>query len=385
MRVGIFTNTPAHVHLYRNAIAELQDRGHEIVVFARDDGCAVDLLEYFEIDYYQYASRDTTKRNLFLKLPSHLRNIYRIVQKEDLDLVFGMGIYSAFAGAVSRTPAISVTDSEPMASRHVATSPFVKAFLTPATFTRNLGKKHYTFNGFKETAYLHPDVYTSTGTIREELDVGDDPFVLVRFNAFNGHHDVGRRGFTAAQKEELIARLSEHATVFVSDETGMLDFDQNAARPYDAHPALMHEALAETELLIADTQTMITEAALLGTPAIRSNSFVGDEDMGNFKELERTGLVYNFSEFDPVVSTAEELLARSDTKEVWEQKRTEFLSGKCNLTALIVDIVERTDATGSVDTAVRENRDLIRRRAPPLSRRDGGETEFGTRNRRADR
>lgn len=385
MRVGIFTNTPAHVHLYRNAIAELQDRGHEIVVFARDDGCALDLLEYFGIDYYQYASRDTTKRNLFLKLPSHLRNIYRIVRKEDLDLVFGMGIYSAFAGAVSRTPAISVTDSEPMASRHVATSPFVKAFLTPATFTRNLGKKHYTFDGFKETAYLHPDVYASTGTIREELGVGDDPFVLIRFNAFNGHHDVGRRGFTAAQKEELIARLSEHATVFVSDETGVLDFDQNAARPYDAHPALMHEALAEAELLIADTQTMITEAALLGTPAIRSNSFVGDEDMGNFKELERTGLVYNFSEFDPVVSTAEELLARSDTKEVWEQKRTEFLSGKCNLTALIVDIVERTDATGSVETAVRENRDLIRRRAPPLSRRDGGETEFGTGTHRPDR
>lgn len=367
MRVGIFTNTPAHVHLYRNAIAELQERGHTIVVFARDDGCALDLLEYFGIDYYQYGSRDTTKRNLFLKLPIHLRNIYRIVRKEDLDLVFGMGIYSAFAGAVSRTPAISVTDSEPMASRHVATSPFVKAFLTPATFTRNLGKKHYTFDGFKETAYLHPDVYTSTGTIRDELGVGDDPFVLVRFNAFNGHHDVGRRGFTPDQKEALIDRLSEHATVFVSDETGTLDFDESAARPYDAHPALMHEALAEAELLIADTQTMITEAALLGTPAIRSNSFVGDDDMGNFKELERAGLVYNFSQFESVVSTAEELLTRGDTKEVWEQKRTEFLSDKCHLTALIVDIVERADATGSVDTAVRESRDLIRRREPPLS------------------
>ena len=367
MRVGIFTNTPAHVHLYRNAIAELEERDHDIVVFARDDGCAIDLLEYFGINYYQYGSRDTTKRNLFLKLPVHLRNIYRILRKENLDLVFGMGIYSAFAGAVSRTPAISVTDSEPMASRHVAMSPFVEAFLTPAAFTRNLGKKHYTFTGLKETAYLHPDVYTSTGTVREELGIGEDPFVIVRFNAFNGHHDVGRKGFTPAQKEELVDRLSEHATVFVSDETGMLDFDRSAAEPYDAHPALMHEALAEAELLIADTQTMITEAALLGTPAIRSNSFVGDDDMGNFKELELAGLVHNFAEFDPVVSTAEELLTRSDTKEAWERKRTEFLSDKCNLTALIVDIVERADATGSVNTAVRENEDLIRRRGSSFS------------------
>ncbi|MFC5135102.1 MULTISPECIES: hypothetical protein [Haloferacaceae] len=369
MRVGIFTNTPAHVHLYRNAITELEENGHDVVVFARDDGCALDLLEYFGIDHYVYANVDNAKRNLFFKLPKHLRNIHRIVRKEDLDLVFGMGVYSAFAGTVSMTPTVLVTDSEPIAIQYVAlsVSPFVEALLTPESFTRDLGKKHYTFDGFKETAYLHPDVYTSTGTIRAELDVGNDPFVLIRFNAFNGHHDVGRRGFTSEQKRELIDRISEHATVFISDETGVLDFDGSAARAYDAHPALIHEALAEAELLIADTQTMITEAALLGTPAIRSNSFVGDGDMGNFKQLERAGLVYNFAEFDPVVSTAEELLTRSDTDEVWERKRTEFLSDKCNLTALIVDIVDRVDATGSIGEAVRKNPELIRRRGSPLS------------------
>ncbi|OYR38157.1 hypothetical protein DJ82_12860 [Halorubrum sp. Ib24] len=361
MRVGIFTNTPAQVHLYRHAIAELNEQGHDTVVFARDDGCALDLLEYFGINHYVYGSRDIKKRSLLFKLPSQLRNIYRILRKEDLDLVFGMGVYSAFAGAVSGTQTVSVLDSEPMAWRHIATSPFVQAFLTPDAFTRNLGGKHYAFTGLKETAYLHPDVYTNTERIREELGVGDDPFIITRFNAFNGHHDVGRQGFSPAQKEELVDRLSEHATVFVSDETGVFDLDETAAEPYDAHPALIHEALAEAELLIADTQTMVTEAALLGTPAIRSNSFVGDDDMGNFKELERAGLVYNFSEFDPVISTAEELLTGSDTGEMWERKRTDFLSDKCNLTALIVDIVERVDATGSVDAAVQSNKDLIQR------------------------
>ncbi|RAW45616.1 hypothetical protein DQW50_07625 [Halorubrum sp. 48-1-W] len=369
MRVGIFTNTPAHVHLYRNAIADLEADGHDVVVFARDDGCALDLLEYFGIDHYVYANVDNAKRNLFFKLPKHLRNIHRILRKEELDLVFGMGVYSAFAGTVSRTPTVLVTDSEPIAIQYVAMSfsPFVQALLTPESFTRELGKKHYTFDGFKETAYLHPDVYTSTGTIREELGIGSDPFVLIRFNAFNGHHDVGRRGFTSEQKRELIDRISEHATVFVSDETGVLDLDGSAARAYDAHPALIHEALAEAELLIADTQTMITEAALLGTPAIRSNSFVGDGDMGNFKELERAGLVYNFPEFDPVVTTAEELLTRPDTDEVWERKRSEFLSDKCNLTALIVGIVDRVDVTGSIGEAVRKNPELIRRRGSPFA------------------
>lgn len=369
MRIGIFTNTPAHVHLYRNAIAKLKDDGHDIVVFARDDGCALDLLKYFGINHYVYASVDNAKRNLFLKFPRHLRNIHKIVQKESLDLVLGMGVYSAFAGSASRTPTVLLTDSEPMVMRHIAISksPFVEAILTPESFKRDLGKKHYTFDGFKETSYLHPDVYTSTGTVRQELGIGDDPFVLIRFNAFNGHHDVGRRGFTSEEKSELIERTSEYATVFISDESGRLDFDKSAARPYDAHPALIHEALAEAELLIADTQTMVTEAALLGTPAIRSNSFVGDGDMGNFTELERADLVYNLSEFNSVVDTAEELLARPDTRESWERKRSKFLSEKCNLTSLIIDIINQMDATGSVKDAVRMNSDLTRRSGSPLS------------------
>jgi predicted glycosyltransferase len=40
---------------------------------------------------------------------------------------------------------------------------------------------------------------------------------------------------------------------------------------------------------------MTTEAAVLGTPAIRCNSFVGKRDMGNFIELEKKyGLIFNF-------------------------------------------------------------------------------------------
>ena len=40
-------------------------------------------------------------------------------------------------------------------------------------------------------------------------------------------------------------------------------------------------------MVVADTQTIVTEAAVLGTPAIRYNSFAGENDMGNFVELEQ--------------------------------------------------------------------------------------------------
>lgn len=359
MDVGIFTNTPAHVHLYRECIHELETRDHTVTVFARDDGPTLDLLEYFNIPYRVYGTRDVTTYGLVRETPSHLWSIARFVREADLDLVLGMGVYSTFAAVIGRCDAITVMDSEPMATIQRLGAPVVSAFLTPASFRRDLGGKHYVFDGFKETAYLHPDVFERDPTVRAELGLdAEEPYVIVRFNAFNGHHDVGQRGFTLPQKRRLIEALAEEATVIVSDESDRLALDDMPARPYAAHPARIHDALAEASLLIADTQTMVTEAGLLGTPAIRSNSFVGDDDMGNFRDLERAGLVFNLAAFDAVVRRGRELLSDDATTESWEEKRAEFLSNKCNLTAVLVELVEDVRRTGSVTNAVDRQRSL---------------------------
>ncbi len=366
MDVGIFTNTPAHAHLYRACIEELEARDHDVTVFARDDGPTLALLDYHDIPYRVYGTRDTTTYGLVRELPGHLYTIAGHVRDTDLDLVLGMGVYSTFAALLARCDAITIMDSEPMATIQRLGSPIVSAYLTPSSFRRDLGPKHYVFDGFKETAYLHPDVFERDRSIRADLDLEpEEPFVLARFNAFNGHHDVGKRGFSQDEKRTLLASLSEDATVLVSDESGQLSYADLPARPYDAHPARIHDALAEAELLIADTQTMVTEAALLGTPAIRSNSFVGDADMGNFRDLADAGLVYNLDAFEAVVDTAKTLLGDPTTQSEWAHKRERFLSDKCNLTAVLVDLVERYGSAGSVNDAVRAQTSLRPRGAGP--------------------
>lgn len=368
MDVGIFTNTPAHVHLYRSTISELEERGHAITVFARDDGPTLDLLDYFGIPYRVYGSRDVTTHALARELPGHLVRIARIVRDIDLDLVLGMGVYSTYAAFLGRCDAITVMDSEPMATIQRLGSPVVSAFLTPSSFDRDLGAKHYVFDGLKETAYLHPDIYESDPSVREDLGIeGDAPFVIMRFNAFNGHHDVRQSGFTKEEKRTLVEVLEPLATVLVSDESGSLADADFPGIEYHAHPAKIHDTLAEASLLIADTQTMVTEAALLGTPAIRSNSFVGDKDMGNFRALEEAGLVYNLLEFDEVVETAERLLETPTTAQDWERKRQAFLDDKCNLTAVLVDLVESIGQTGSVPAAIQRQPALRPRTPSPLT------------------
>jgi predicted glycosyltransferase len=344
MKYLIFTNTPAHVHLYRNAVVELQSRGHEVLVLARDYGCTLDLLEYYGLPHSVYGKLATSKSSLARQLPNHYLNIFREARRFDPDRIFGVGAYAAHAGALTGASVVLITDSENTHLDHAISKPFADAYLTPHTFDKDLGEKHHVFRGFKECAYLHPEEFTPQTEIRERLGVGEsEAFTIVRLNAFGSHHDVGEQGFTPEKRRELVEQLAADATVFVSDEGGDMDFSAVPARPFDLHPALLHDALDEASLLVADTQTMVTEAALLGTPAVRSNSFVGEDDMGNFLELEREGLIYNVKEFDAVIDRATDLLAREGTDREWARKREAFLADKVNLTDLVVSVA--TDPT----------------------------------------
>jgi hypothetical protein len=347
MKVLFFTNTPAHVHLYRHAVDRLADRGHDVLVAARDYGCTLDLLDYHDVPYETYGGVDTSKLSLLRELPGHYAAAFRIGRRFDPDLVFGMGGYAAHTAAVTRTPAVLVVDSEPTTLDHLVSRPFARLILTPHAFEKDLGPKHVRFRGFKETAYLHPDVFEPTTDVRDHLGVGaDEPYAVVRLNAFGSHHDVGEGGFTPAQRRELIDRLSAEATVFVSDEGDDLDTAEVDARPFSLHPARFHDALAGANLVVADTQTVVTEAALLGTPAIRSNSFVGEDDMGNFKELAAQDLVRNVESFDRVRELAPDLVTEA-ANERWQRRREEYLSGLVNLTDLITSVAENR---GTVET-----------------------------------
>lgn len=350
MRYLFFANTPAHVHMYRHAVDELEDQGHDVLVLARDYGCTIDLAEWYDLPYSVYGYCDTSKGSLFYRLPGQYFRCIRDAWQFDPDLIFGVGAYAAHTGAILRAPTILITDSEPTGLDQAVSTPFAQSILTPDTFRKGLDGSHYVFSGFKECAYLHPDVYSSDPTVRSELGVEpDEKYVIVRLNAFGSHHDVGKEGFTKSQRRQLVEALDERATVFVSDESGTLEYDDIPAEPFDLHPARLHDALAGASLLVADTQTMTTEAALLGTPAIRSNSFVGESDMGNFVELEKEDLIYNVAEFDEVLDRAKMLLDADGVGETWRRRRTEYMADKVNLTEVIVDVAERLGDVSGVD------------------------------------
>ncbi|QCS42118.1 DUF354 domain-containing protein [Natrinema versiforme] len=341
MRILVLANTPAHVHLYRHAVDRLERAGHDVLVLTREYACTTDLLDYFDMPYRVYGDHETegySRLGFARELGGQFLTIGTEAVRFDPDVIFGRGPYAAYAGTLSRTPVVLVLDDEPGDFNHTVSRPFADCILSPEVTRRDLGDAHYTFDGFKECAYLHPEVFEADSDVREYLDVEpDEPYVLVRFNALDALHDADLEGFRPEQRRDLIERLSEDATVFVSDEGGEMDLRDLPARSYDLHPALIHDAMAEASLLVADTGTMATEAALLGTPAFRYRG-TDDHEYGEFRELERAGLAEQFDSYDAVCDRSLEILADDEANARWQEQRREYVGDLVNLTDLLVDV-----------------------------------------------
>ncbi|MDZ7729850.1 MAG: DUF354 domain-containing protein [Natrialbaceae archaeon] len=342
MRTLFLVNTPAHAHLYRYPIQALQDRGHSVLALARDHGCTTSLLDWFELPYECYGSHESTGNPVSMAR-SILGQFVSIISRSrsfDPAVVFGRGQYAALAGTVTGAPTVLVLDDEPSSLNHTISKPFADLILSPAATRRTLGRRHYTFDGFTESAYLHPSVFSPAASVRSALGLGpDERFVLLRFNAHEALHDRGLRGFSRPQRARLIETLAEEARVIVSDESESVDLSGLPATRFDAHPARIHDAIAAASLVVADTGTIVIEGALIGTPTIRYRG-TDRREYGEFESLTEAGILEEYDRFQPLLDRSRAILADPSCGKRWKDRRDTIVAGQPDVTGLIVTVAE---------------------------------------------
>lgn len=345
MRVGIFLNTPAQVYFWDKIAEGLEKRGHEFMFLARDKGETIKLLNELGISYLVYSERQKSKYRKITTLPLALfKAIYQNLRFKP-DIITGFGIYSTLSSLFLRKPCIVFTDSEPRVNISLSIQfklfiPFPDIIITPTSFLDDLGPKQIRINSCKEMAYLHPDYYKPNKDIFDLLKLRkNEDYAVVRFNNFDATHDVGVKGFQLKDKIDLINMLSEYTKVFVS-------FEGSAPKEIERYKLKIpinriHDVLYYAQIFVCDTQTMATEAAILGTPVVRSNSFVGKKDMGNFIELEeKYGLIFNIRDPKIAIRKAEELIQIPNLKRDWLDKKEKMLEDKCDITKFMISFIE---------------------------------------------
>jgi len=337
MRAHFEVGHPAHVHLFKHAIHELEARGHRTLVTARKKEVTTALLDAYDIDYQVLSEQSETKPGLLLEWALRELKLVRAIRRFDSDVVVShLNPVAAQAARLTGTPSVTFTDDE-VATRSLSklTIPFTSRVCTPACFEMDFGSKQRRYDGYHELAYLHPSRYEpDSAGLCDHGVTADEPYYVLRFVSWAAHHDVGESGISTDGKHELVDYLSERGRVYITSESPLPAAFESYRLPVP--PERIHDLLYYADGYIGDSQTMAIEAGVLGTPAIRTNSFVGNKDLSTFRELESHGLVYNLNEERAAIEKLKEFVEDPDTAATWECRRSQLLAEREDVTDVVV-------------------------------------------------
>jgi len=273
----------------------------------------------------------------------YLARYLRLIRENDIHCVLGMSPAVAMAAKVTRKKMFFFDDDDssvqPVSKRF--TVPLSDHVITPRCLAfEKYGRKHHTYAGYQELAYLAPAVFTPDICVIRRYCLEPGNYFVVRWNEFKAHHDVGRGGIPKALKRRLIRLLEPEGRILITSEYE-LDSEYSQYR-ISINPLDIHHVLAYARMLVGDSQTMSAEAAVLGTPAIRCNSFKGR--IAYLNELERVyHLTYSFSPYEgeAMLEQVRILLREEGLREIWQQRREAMLSEMEDVNQFIYDLVMR--------------------------------------------
>lgn len=332
-------NHPKHYYQFKYVMALLQDRGHDIKVLARDKDVLLKVLREEGVPYEVFGlHKDSISGKLFSSF-SIYQNYRRIAKTFRPDVIVSKAsLYGVLVARSLKCKSFIFPDSEVVPLTNKVVAPLASHIITPEPFALYYGSKHQKIRGLFEDCYLSPEVLSIDRHFPEDIGL-KRPYAILRFVGWSANHDINNNGFSLEEKIRLAESIGKYMMVYISSEKELPD--SLSKYKLNTPAARIHDVLANADLYVGDSQTMAAEAALLGTPAIRSNSFVGDDDMSNFKMLEsKYGLLRNIRDFDSVLNTAIDF-AKAPKKKEWESKRQFYYNRVGNVNAQIADMLEK--------------------------------------------
>lgn len=318
---------PKHYLALRQLGSKCSENGVNVIWTAREKDVLVDLMRRDGNFPFVMTRAKQGLLRLFGELVTYDFKLLKLANKKKPAVLMGNSISIAHVGKLLKIPSLLINDDDAKANPQypILGYPFASRIITPDCLKENYGKKHRFYPGLHELAYLHPKVFHPDPEIRSKLNVSlDSKIFLIRTVALAASHDVGEQGLSRETVEHLVSVLSKKGVVFISSEnelTGDL-----AAYRFPLSSSKLHDMLAECDLFIGDSQTMAAEAAIVGTPSIRMNSFVNR--IAYLNELEdRFDLTYGYKpdQKNEMLARVERIVNDTESKNIWRKKRDNML------------------------------------------------------------
>lgn len=338
MKVLFYFGHPSQYLFLRNTINYLREEKTECDILIKSKDVLEKLLIENKESYINILpeGRKSNKSGIITGLIKRDFRLLNYMKNKHYDLFIGTDPALAHVGFLKKIPVITVLEDDIKVIPDLAriTFPFTSLILTPDVCrTGKYEKKTIHYCGYMKLAYLHPNWFIKSGSILKQ------PYFLIRISKLDAYHDMGIKGFTLPTIKGILKRLERKGEVYISSEKEL----DESLKTYELNinPTGIHQALANSTMLISDSQSMTMEAAMLGVPSIRFSDLAGKISV--LEELEhKYGLTFGIPANNPVLlfEKLNELLSISDLNKQFEIRRQKMLGEKIDVTAFLIWFIE---------------------------------------------
>lgn len=324
---------PAHVHFFRHIIYKLEADSHTVIVTARQKEMCAELLREYAIPH-TVISRQKNGFGLILEMVTRTMRLFLLCLKYRPKLLMGiMGPSIAVAGFLLRIPSWVFYDTENARITNWFAYPLAQRVYTPECYQGKVGRNQICYAGYHELAYLHPQIFTPKNSIIQKYGIEPEkPYSLVRFVSWQASHDIGEKGIPFDDKMKLVSTLEKYGEVYITSESPLPESLQSKHIPVTITE--IHHLIAFAKVVVGESATMASEAAVLGIPAI----FLSDTLRGySIEEEKRYNLVYNLSrtEITKALNIIVDIYQDLQIQQKCHENHRKLLEEKINVTEYI--------------------------------------------------
>jgi uncharacterized protein len=335
MKVLFDIGHPAHVHLFKNFISYLNNTGNTTFITTRQKEITNILLDHYKIPYECISKpKGNDMYSMVSELAARDLKLFSLHRKHKFDVSFGTSpsIAQLTLMTLGGVPSynFSEDDDEVVPLHTYITYPFTTKIVVPDCLHYTGWKnKRLKVNSYHELAYLHPEVFTPDEKVLAKYGLTKGGYVIFRLSALTAHHDSNAKGISG----ELYGRIKELLTGYEIIESSEVK-GNNKIEPWD-----MHHVMAFAKALISDSQTMTIEAAVLGVPSVRVNTFVGRSTViGELEEKYKLSYGLLPDKTEDILNAVKVVMSTADN--VWKEKAATLLKDKQNLNGWMIRYFE---------------------------------------------
>lgn len=333
---------PSKFHVFKHTINALIEKGHHVEVFITSKDVLEDLVKTEKWNYTNIFPEGRKMKGISPLISSTInlfRTIWRLHQHtkgKHYDLFITDDLLT-FIGKLKKIPTIVFNDDD-----LIAVKPFwiilsmADYVLAPdITDLEKYNSKKIPIPSYKELAYLHPKYFKPDREILEEFNPELKPYSIIRIVLLRSYHDVGKKGISDKDLSEIIEILKKKGEVYIISERVLpKQFEKHRLQ---LNPEKIIHALAFAEIFVGDSQTMTSEATILGVPSFRCNDFVGKISVVDEKET-RYKLSFNYLSKDihKMKKDLEEFVKIPNSKAIYLSRREKLIEEKIDLTKFMI-------------------------------------------------